>query len=142
MSGEQAFEGKRSKGVRDDRLRGLGRKSLSPKLRKQVETELEDLFAFIVGPKPTAAGEFLVVQVKDRPVLQFVGDLISDFARQPFQNLRFGKWAAEGVRDIAVSPEFDCKGNVFHGPVAKSQARGLQKIVGLWRRRLLFNLSH
>jgi len=120
VSCEQAFQGQRPKGVRDDGLRGFGGKSFSPKLRKEVEAEFEDLFSFLIGPEPAAAGEFPIFQNKDRPVLEFVGKLVGDFARQAFENLRLGKWSAKGAGDFGVSPKFDSKRDVFDGPRAET----------------------
>jgi len=87
MSGEQTFEAEGFKCIRDDGLRGFRGKSFAPELRKEVETEFEDLLSFVVWPKPAAAGESAIFENKDRPVLEFVGELVGNFARQTFDNL-------------------------------------------------------
>ena len=125
MAGEKAFEMERAEGVGDDGLGGFGGQPFSPKLRKEVEAEFEDLLSGFIGTKAAAAGKEVVFQEEDGPVLEFVGELVGDFVGQTFEDLGFGEGATEGACDFEIAPQREGERGIIHRPGAEGEARGV-----------------
>ena len=131
MTGEQAFQLKRAEGVIDDGLRRFGGKTFSPKLRKEVEAELEDLPAGFVRTETATASEGVLLKEEDGPVLEFMGELVGDFTGEAFEDLGFREGAAEGAGDLEIAPEGEGQRDVGHRPCAETEAGGAEKISAL-----------
>ena len=131
MAGEQALELEWAEGVIDGGLRRFGGKALSPKLRKEVEAELEDLPAGFVRTETATASEGVLLKEEDGPVLEFMGELVGDFTGEAFEDLGFREGAAEGAGDLEIAPEGAGQRRVGHRPGTETEAGGAEKVGGL-----------
>jgi hypothetical protein len=100
----------------------LGRQSLTPVLRAQMEPELVDAVSQVARPEATATQVLTRRSEEYRPVLHAMVALKGDLLRQPTADPGFIEGTAYEDRHPRVSPEFVGEWQVLWTPEPKIDA--------------------